>query len=198
MYKVFYSEKVLILSERPLPEMKSLKYSNEGQFEEALAILRNTNTRQCNIYYHNLEKLWNNFKTYFDYLEAAGGVVKNTEGQILFICRLGKWDLPKGKVEKGETIEDAAVREVEEECGIGNLIRKELITTTYHIYFQDNLKLKATYWYRMDYGGNQKLIPQNEEGITIAEWKTKEEIPEILTNTYENIRLVMDQYYAGI
>lgn len=197
MYKVFYSEKVLILSERPLSEMKSLKYSNEGQFEEALAILRNTEIHEFNIYYHNLNKLWGRFKAYFDYLEAAGGVVKNKEDKILFIYRLNKWDLPKGKVEKGETTEIAAVREVEEECGIRHLIRKELITTTYHIYFQGNLKLKATYWYRMNYGGEENLIPQNEEGITLAEWKNRDEIPKVLTNTYENIRLVMDQYYAG-
>ena len=193
MYKVFYNEKALILSEKPISTQKSLAFYNEGQFEEALALLRNSSAKEVNIFHYNLEKLWNSFRGYFDYLEAAGGVVKNSENEILFIHRLEKWDLPKGKVEKGETTEIAAVREVEEECGISNLILNNLITITYHIYFQDNLKLKATYWYAMLYAGNEKLIPQTEEGIGVAEWKKESEISSILENTYENIKIVLEQ-----
>src|SRR5690606_36433368 len=143
--------------------------------------------------YHNLEKLWKEFKKYFHYLEAAGGIVKNKNNEILFIHRLDKWDLPKGKVEAGETTESAALREVEEECGINNLKLLGFLTQTYHIYFQDDIKLKATYWYNMSYDGNQELIPQTEEGIGIAEWKSKEDLPEILKNTYENIKIVLSK-----
>lgn len=193
MYKVFYNEKALILSEKPVVKSKILSFNNEGQFEEALALLRNSSISQVNIYHHNLERLWFKFKNYFAYLEAAGGLVQNQNNEILFIHRLDKWDLPKGKVEKGETTEIAAVREVEEECGISNLNLNSFITITYHIYFQENLKLKATYWYEMFYDGNQKLVPQTEEGIGIAEWKTPEELPEILNNTYENIKIVLEK-----
>lgn len=192
MYKVFYNEKALILTEKPLGNVKTLKYNTENQFDEAIDILKNTQISEINIFHHNLEKLWEDFKSNFHYLEAAGGVVKNAENKILFIHRLGKWDLPKGKVEEGETTEVAAVREVEEECGINNLDLKNHITTTYHIYFQNDLKLKATYWYNMDYNGNESLIPQLEEGIGIAEWKSENEIPEILTQTYENIKIVLE------
>jgi len=195
MYKVFYNEKAVILSEKPLATVKkTLKFSTESQFEEALAFLRNTSAREVNIYYHNLERLWEIFKNYFDYLEAAGGLVHNPDDKILFIYRLGKWDLPKGKVEPGETTEIAAVREVEEECGIKNVVIKQLITKTYHIYFQQSLKLKATYWYEMDYNGYEKPVPQAEEGIGMATWKSKRELPEIMDNTYENIKLVLQDF----
>src|SRR5690606_7234991 len=170
----------------------SLQFNTVSQFAEALALLRNSSVKEVNIYHHNLAKLWVQFRSYFHYLEAAGGLVKNKKNEILFIHRLDKWDLPKGKVEEGETTEIAAVREVEEECGISNLKLKNFITHTYHIYFQNDLKLKATYWYEMLYDGNQTLVPQREEGIGIAEWKNKLEVPEIIQNTYENIKIVLE------
>lgn len=192
MYKVFYYEKPLTLSEKPVQNAKNLKFIGEGQFDEALALLKNDDASHVHIYYHNLEKLWDKFLNHFKYLEAAGGLVKNQENQILFIYRLEKWDLPKGKVEPGETTELAAVREVEEECGITNLKILKFITNTYHIYFDTKLHLKSTFWYEMAYEGNEELIPQIEEGIGIAKWKSKDEIPALMNQTYENIKLVLD------
>lgn len=197
MYKVFYNEKAVILSDSPLPEIKNLKFSTNSQFEEALALLRNTSAAEINIYHHNLDKLWQHFKSYFDYLEAAGGVVENQKNEILFIYRLGKWDLPKGKVEKGETTEVAAVREVMEECGIEGLKLGELICNTYHIYFLKNMKLKAIYWYRMTTDDPEIPVPQNEEGIEIAVWKPVSEIPTLMNQTYENIKIVIDSYFTS-
>lgn len=196
MYKVFYNEKAIILTEKPIENVKTLQFSTENQFEEALDILKNSNVREINIYHHNIEMLWDKFQHNFHYLEAAGGLVKNNQNEFLFIHRLNKWDLPKGKVEFGETTEVAAIREVEEECGIRNLFLKDLIVKTYHIYFQQDLKLKATYWYEMNYEGNENLTPQLEEGIGVAAWKNKAEIQGILTNTYENIKIVLKT--AGI
>lgn len=193
MYKVFYNEKALTLTDKPVLTSKSLQFNTDSQFAEALAVLRNSSVNEINIYHHNLEKLWTHFKSYFHYLEAAGGVVKNKQNEILFIHRLDKWDLPKGKVEEGETTEITAVREVEEECGISNLKLQNFITQTFHIYFQDDLKLKATYWYDMLYEGNEELIPQEEEGIGIVEWKNKDELPKMMENTYENIKIVLEK-----
>lgn len=191
MYKVFYYENPLTLSEKPVSEAKNLKFFSENQFDEALDMLKNNVAPEVNIYAHNLEKLWKRFTLYFNFIEAAGGLVKNSEGEILFIYRLGKWDLPKGKVEPGETTELAAVREVEEECGISGLKIIRYLTPTFHIYFDTSLRLKATYWYEMLYEGNENLIPQAEEGIGIAQWRPKESIPEILDQTYENIKIVL-------
>lgn len=193
MYKVFYNEKALTLTDKPVLTSKSLQFNTDSQFAEALAVLRNSSVNEINIYHHNLEKLWTHFKSYFHYLEAAGGVVKNKQNEILFIHRLDKWDLPKGKVEEGETTEITAVREVEEECGISNLKLQNFITQTFHIYFQEDLKLKATYWYDMLYEGDEELIPQEEEGIGIVEWKNKDELPKIMENTYENIKIVLEK-----
>lgn len=191
MYKVFYYEKSLTLSEKPVPEAKNLKFLNERQFDEALNMLQNNFASEINIYTHNLEKLWESFIRHFTYIEAAGGLVKNNNDDILFIYRLEKWDLPKGKVEIGETTELAAIREVEEECGINNLKIIRFLTKTYHIYSDIKFCLKTTYWYEMFYDGNEELIPQTEEGIGIAKWKSKKEMPEILNQTYENIKIVL-------
>src|SRR5690606_15422047 len=147
----------LFRSEKPAPEAKNLKFLNESQFDEALDMLKNNVATAVNIDTNNLEKLWNRFIRYYNYIEAAGGLVKNSENKILFIHRLGKWDLPKGKVEAGETTELAAVREVEEECGINDLKIIRFIIPTYHIYYDTQLRLKATYWYEMVYEGNQEL-----------------------------------------
>lgn len=198
MYKVFYNEKAIILTDKPIEEYKSLKYVTNNQFDEALDMLKNSNNEVINIYHHNLSKLWNNFQNHFKYLEAAGGVVKNQKGKILFIHRLGRWDLPKGKVENGETTEIAAVREVEEECGITNLKITNQLSTTFHIYYQNEFMLKATYWYEMDYMGNEELIPQEEEGIKMAQWKDREEISKIFPKTYENIQLILKEVGLSI
>lgn len=193
MYKVFYNEKALKLTDEPLRNNKSLKFTNESVFDEAIDLLKNTSLKEINIYYHNIDKLWQKFQKHFSHIEAAGGVVTNSNNKILFIHRLGIWDLPKGKVEKGETTEMAALREVEEECGITQLELKEFIGKTYHLYFQKNLILKSTTWYAMEYDGNETPIPQKEEGIVLVEWKDKEEIQEILNSTYENIQIVLNQ-----
>ena len=122
---------------------------------------------------------------------AAGGIVKNSNGQILFIFREGVWDLPKGFVEKGESLEQGAVREVEEETGVSGLMISNHFKTTYHTYrHKGNLVLKTSHWFNMscDYAG--ELVPQEKEGITIAKWLNEEEVKKALYNTWENIKLL--------
>ena len=127
---------------------------------------------------------------YFKIQKAAGGKVLK-EDKVLFIYRFNKWDLPKGKLEKGEAIEQCAVREVEEECGFDKLKIEKQIETTYHIFKRKNKTiLKITYWFLMktDFSGN--LIPQTEEGIERVAFKNEFETMEALENTYENIKLL--------
>src|SRR5690554_3080550 len=118
MYKVFYNEKSLILSDVPTENTKSLKFTDERQFDEALELLGQTTVSAVNLYAPDSEQLLKRLAAHLDYLEAAGGVVQNPNKDFLMIYRFGKWDLPKGKVENGETTESAAIREVMEECGI--------------------------------------------------------------------------------
>ncbi|WP_231388207.1 NUDIX hydrolase [Sphingobacterium hungaricum] len=118
-------------------------------------------------------------------IKAAGGLVKNGDGDYLFIYRLGKWDLPKGKAEENEKMRDAALREVEEECGIKVNYLGKKITTTYHTYMmRGKFVLKQTNWYDMGVNKCPKLIPQLEEDITQAEWIGKSEFPKVMENSY--------------
>ncbi len=134
------------------------------------------------------------FKGY-KFIEAAGGIVRNANNDILVMERLGCWDLPKGKIDTGEDRETAALREVEEECGIHGHTIHQLITITYHTYeMKDKHYLKATYWYEMNYRGNEPLIPQTEENITVVKWWKENAIDQIKDNTYLSIIEVIDQY----
>ena len=126
-------------------------------------------------------------------IEAAGGLVFNKDGDILMIFRNGKWDLPKGKLEIGESVEECAIREVEEECSIYGLDITEKLLETYHTYNMDGEEvLKKTYWYKMNTDFNGELMPQIEEGITKVSWVEKDHIAEKMRNSYSNISDVLD------
>lgn len=121
---------------------------------------------------------------------AAGGLVYNESGELLMIFRRGKWDLPKGKLDEGENIEDCAIREVMEETGLTKLVRGKRISITHHQYFDQWLKedvIKETHWYRMQAPGTQTLIPQTEEDIEIIRWVSRQELEEYLKNSYDTI-----------
>jgi 8-oxo-dGTP pyrophosphatase MutT (NUDIX family) len=144
------------------------------------------------LYNENETLLLEWFKSLFSIVEAAGGLVKNNKGEYLFIYRHGKWDLPKGKIEKGESIKKAAVREVEEECGISELTISKEITPTYHTYHLNEKQiLKPTYWFEMNCGDDSQPIPQEEEGITEVRWITPENFEMVKKNTYESIKDVI-------
>jgi 8-oxo-dGTP pyrophosphatase MutT (NUDIX family) len=132
--------------------------------------------------------MWQDFSSRFELIEAAGGVVLNSQGEVLWIKRNDKWDLPKGKVEEGELVEETAVREVEEECAIMGIDRGELLGITYHTYEMKGVKvLKNTYWYAMSCSQAQNLKPQIEEGITEVIWASKEKHAECALDTYTSI-----------
>jgi 8-oxo-dGTP pyrophosphatase MutT (NUDIX family) len=128
-------------------------------------------------------------------IKAAGGLVASSKGNYLFIFRNKKWDLPKGKVEKDEGMKEAALREVEEECGVKINTNDEKLCKTYHVYtLGAKIVLKKTNWYKMTVKGEPKLIPQKEEGITKASWLSKNDLDPVVANTYPSI---MDVLEAG-
>ena len=139
------------------------------------------------------DELLSMLKKQFTYIESAGGYVLNNVGQSLVIFRNGLWDLPKGKVEEGESVEEAAVREVMEETGIARpeIVRK--LTQTYHFYrWKDSpqIFMKCTYWFLMEYKGNGKTNPQTEEGITTAMWADDGMIDEMIARTHRNLHVL--------
>ena len=125
----------------------------------------------------------------FNQINAGGGLVRNNEGKYLLIFRHNIWDLPKGKQEPGETIEECALREVEEETGLKGLELENHLCTTHHTYKVFGLScIKHTYWYNMQYNGSQNTVPQGEEDISAAEWFSKQELAEKLEGTYPSIK----------
>ncbi len=128
---------------------------------------------------------------------AAGGIVMNPKQEILWIFRRGFWDLPKGKLDPGETIPQCALREVQEETGLTQIHLNEIITITYHDYFDNYLNTqvtKETHWYKMSIQDLQNGIPQTEEDIEKMEWFSLDALGIPMQHTYENIKLVIAAY----
>lgn len=200
MYKVFVNEKKLLLSKQPEGLEKSLGYENFTTLEIGLDLLENTSAKELNIYGENINEIWEEFQKLFRIIEAAGGIVSNNEKEILFIRRLGKWDLPKGKMEKGESREESAVREIEEETGLKDVELLRFINTTYHIYGERNGEkiLKCTHWFEMSFEGEDTSKPQIEEGITEVAWKNSSLIEsEVFPNTFKNIKLIIKEFWSS-
>lgn len=195
MYKVFVNDTPIIITSSSKNENRYDVYLFKNiVFDEILHKANEASINGILLYSENLADDWITFTNHLEVVSAAGGLVLNNKREILFIYRNGIWDLPKGKIEKGESTEIAAIREVEEECGIFNLsIVKELVTT-YHIYYQNGIKLKETYWFLMTSNYNDELTPQLEEGITEVCFKNETETKNVLQNTYANIKIVHDTY----
>ena len=146
----------------------------------------------------NLPDLKKAFFKQFTPIEAAGGIVQNDKKELLFIYRLNKWDLPKGKVEKGEDLQTCAVREVEEETGATNLTVHDKVGETYHTYnaFGKHF-LKTTYWYFITCPAEQNLVPQTEEDIAVIKWVKIKKMQEPMSNTYPSIKEIIAKFLVS-
>ena len=148
------------------------------------------------IWHNNLLKLKESFFKNFLVIEAAGGIVQNDKKEILFIKRLGKWDLPKGKMEKAEREEECAVREIMEETGVTGLHLKRKVGESFHVYNQFGKHfLKITHWFHITCSSKQQLIPQTEEDITEIKWVKTIDIKEPVSNTYRSIKDILAIFF---
>ena len=204
MYKVFLNDRVIkIGSAANININKStVTFSDDCTAEDVrkwfTAFTENT-LHKVSIIHSNPEHFFNTFQSAFTVVHAAGGVVIRDD-KILFIFRNGKWDLPKGKLDKDELAEEAALREVEEETGItpGGIDLR--LPSTFHIYkspYPDSLGewvFKNTYWFQMYFNGNHQAIPQQEEGITEVAWIDRNNLAEAFSNTYENLKQIINLY----
>lgn len=133
----------------------------------------------------------------YEPIDAAGGIVSNEDGDVLMIYRRGKWDLPKGKCDEDEAVDECALREVSEETGLQKLELGDKICDTYHVYAQNGQSLlKRTAWYKMSGTSTEKLVPQAEENIQEARWVKPEDMGPIVYKSYEAVREVLLQ--AGL
>jgi ADP-ribose pyrophosphatase YjhB (NUDIX family) len=199
-YKVFINEHPVSFDEKPKfneqsTSLLNIKADLGVNFQELVRWLLNESVDiEVNLFSDNVEKLWENFADSFNKLTAAGGLVRNEAGEILFIKRLGKWDLPKGKVENGESIEEAANREVKEECGLTELELGEKLPTTFHMYqMEEKNILKETHWFEMKSVSEQDLVPQTEEDIELVKWVDPKQIEEQLKNTYSSLKQILNR-----
>lgn len=141
-------------------------------------------------------KSFEDFKKDKVIIEAAGGMVMNKKGELLMMLRRGKWDMPKGKWDPGETLEECALREVTEETGLSPLILKQKLQVTYHTYpFNDKTALKPSHWFMMDYEGEQPPIPQTEEDIMEVRWVDRETAKTLLNQSFPSIREMVEKYF---
>jgi 8-oxo-dGTP pyrophosphatase MutT (NUDIX family) len=200
IYKIYINEVVLILTDSQPSDIQDYQEIKLSVFKFSRFYEQVKDLNSPKIYL----LLAKNFKLHFKkikrsmtLIKAAGGLVSNGANQYLFIFRNGKWDLPKGKLDNGETAKIAAVREVEEECGIRINKAGPKICNTYHIYEMNNERvLKKTSWYRMIAVNQPELIPQLEEGITDARWLAPGDFMMIKQNTYPLIRDLLNGEFS--
>lgn len=197
MYKVFFNENSITFSSeatfaRGIENVPS--HILAGNYQVLIRRLTEKEKLHINVFCEKLGEDWERFKSAFTLIEAAGGYVVNEVNEVLCILRLGKWDLPKGKLEENEAIAECAMREVEEECGIENLKITSPVFHTYHTYaLKGQAILKRTHWFQMK-THEQELTPQLEEDITEVIWADADQLKTIQDNTYPNIKLVIEHF----
>lgn len=204
MYKIFLNDRVVaIASQVPEFAVETEIIQTEGftigDIKNWFSEFHQKNINTVLLHAHPEAMMTNLFIPAFKLITAAGGVVIR-DSKLLFIFRNEKWDLPKGKIDNGETPEQAAIREVTEECGItGHTIVRQL-PPTFHIYqspYTNDLGkwiLKKTFWFEMNYSGAENGTPETGENITEIRWFGREELQEVLQNTYKNLEQIIRIY----
>lgn len=204
MYKIYINDTPLILTDtstNPTPKITDDElvafYPGKRKFllNYIDMLEKNKNFKSITLYSPNLDKLYSDFSTHFDLLEAAGGLVFNPQNELLVIYRRGSWDLPKGKIDPGESKEEAAVREVQEETGLQQVELGNYWCLTRHTYKDKKGRrvLKLTHWFEMS-TPEQQLTPQTEEDIEVAEWQAPEVFLGDGRHMYNSIREVVSAW----
>lgn len=173
----------------PRDELLVLRVDHDAEVARALATLQCNHTlRGLHLFHADVDRVWEVFKAGHVFVAAAGGAVTDEHGRLLVIKRLGKWDLPKGKIDPGEGVTDAAVREVREECGLREVRIVGELPSTWHTYARDGHQhLKRTHWFLMEASSSETLVPQSEEDIEEVRWLTPDEVRAIERDTYPSL-----------
>lgn len=205
--KIYFDDKPVYLCDELNKELTEILHHPDAIFMDEItgpgikSLLHEINKPAFHagvLLHNNLKDLKKAFFKQFSLIEAAGSIVQNDKKELLFIYRLNKWDLPKGKLEKGEDLQTCAVREVEEETGVMNLTIHKKVGETYHTYnaFGKHF-LKTTYWYYITCPSEQSLVPQTEESITDIKWVKTKKIQEQMSNTYPSIKEIVTTFLTG-
>lgn len=194
---IYFNDKPVFLCDEITKEIQEYKRHPDAVYIDELSTaainsllheIKKTQFHAGIIFSSDFLKLRAEFFKHFKLIKAAGGLIKNLRGEILLIFRRGKWDLPKGKLDEGETIAECAKREVQEETGLQQIEVGNLLQITYHTYIQFGKPiLKETHWFAMTSIGNENLIPQTEEDITQIIWVKKGDLKKYIENTFPTI-----------
>ncbi|MFY7741291.1 MAG: NUDIX hydrolase [Flavobacterium sp.] len=195
MYKVFVNDKPLFLTNQIQKETDfQLFLLDSVDIKQLIIKIFKNKVDKAFLYHPDEKEILKKLKSKIPVEKAGGGLVFNDKNEVLFIYRNKKWDLPKGGIEKGEEIEDTALREVQEETGVKGLKITRKLNKTYHIFKRNGrYKLKITHWFEMKTSFSGKMTGQLEEGIEKVEWVKPENIDSCLTNSYENIKLLFEK-----
>jgi len=203
--KIYMNDRIVVLTDKDIEKSAMINgkidvFKNKKTLAKRLKRFEESEDQCLYIVHSDLDKLLGHVAGCFKYIEAAGGLVTYIDGRILMIERFGKWDLPKGKSEKGESLQKTAIREVMEECGLKTApeITGEL-THTFHTCRRNGKHiLKHTAWFSMKYNGDDALQPQSDEDITRAEWFHQSSLDAVFQNTYDSIKQVINSYMIKV
>lgn len=202
-YKIYFNDKPLFLCDELNPMISAYAHHDDAVFIDEFSppavnsIIHEMRLEKVHagIFLHpDLGMLKKAFWKKFILVKAAGGLIRNEAGKLLFIFRRGKWDLPKGKLDAGETLEQCAIREVREETGLSAVELKKPLLITWHTYDESGKHfLKETHWYVMEARGAETLVPQQEEQISELKWAGEADLPALAANTFPSIIDVLEE-----
>lgn len=204
--KIYFEEKQVCLCDELSPELILLKDKKGTVYFDQIPDshyldtidekLQDEKIQAVLILNEDFKELKNVFFSHFKNIIACGGLIQNKDKEVLFIFRRGKWDFPKGKIEAGESLDECAKREIEEETGVKGLIFKHKICETHHVYTEKGrIILKTSHWFYFTTNDHQKLQPQTEEEITEVKWFPTSEISQPMKNTYATIKNVVHTFF---
>lgn len=202
-YEVWIGGKRLTIGERPdvtdsSQQPLTIHAVDSSEVESAVQQLGKDDVRSVHLDTDAPEHVWKMFSMKYVHVDAAGGCVTDEQGRLLAILRLGVWDLPKGKVDKGEGIEEAAVREVKEECGLDRVEPVRHLCDTWHTYERKGEQhLKRTQWFLMRANSKERLVAQSEEDITEVRWFGMDDLKMMRANTYPSLQDVISAWEAA-
>ncbi len=207
-YKIYFNDKPFIIidslqgNEQILSATHGtimLNHYDQASLLQATYSLENTPARAVIVWTDKVDEAFTLCQSFFTPVQTGGGLIKNEKNEYLFIFRRKKWDLPKGKLDEGETIEQCALREVTEETGLQNVKLSSFITHTWHSYSERGKRiLKQGSWYNMSASSTEKLTPQSEEDIEEITWLPKAEWAFVLQNTFASIKDVLQSHSLNL